>query len=98
MRLTQEQIQKIVQTVSRLTGNATEVFLFGSRLNDCAKGGDIDLLVETDAPLTLIGRAQIKLALESDLGLPVDIIAQTRNVAPTPFQTIARARAIQLAA
>lgn len=97
MRLTQEQIQKIVQTVSRLTGSGAEVFLFGSRLDDCARGGDIDLLVETDTPLTLIGRARIKLALESDLGLPVDIIAQTRNAVSTPFQTIARARAIRLA-
>lgn len=98
MRLTQEQMQKIVQTVSRLTGSGGEVFLFGSRLDDRARGGDIDLLVETDTPLTLIGRAQIKLALESDLGLPVDIIAQTRNAVPTPFQTIARARAIRLGA
>lgn len=97
MRLTQEQIQKIIQTVSSLTESAAEVFLFGSRLDDRAKGGDIDLLVETDTPLTLIGRARIKLALESDLGLPVDIIAQTRNVVPTPFQAIARARAVRLA-
>lgn len=38
MRLTQEQTQRIIQTVFRLTGEGAEVYLFGSRLNDKAKG------------------------------------------------------------
>lgn len=57
MRLTQEQIRRITQTVSRLAGGTAEVFLFGSRLDDRARGGDVDILIETDAPLTLIERA-----------------------------------------
>ena len=98
MRLTQEQIQSITQTVFRLTGKGAEVYLFGSRLDDKAKGGDVDLFIETGTPLTLIQRAQIKLELESQLELPVDIVSQTRNTAPTPFQVIARAGAARLGA
>lgn len=98
MRLTQEQIQSITQTVFRLTGKGVEVYLFGSRLNDKAKGGDVDLLIETNTPLTLIQRARLKLELESQLGLPVDIVSQTRNAAPTPFQTIVREGAALLRA
>lgn len=98
MRLTQEQIRRITQTVSRLAGGTADVFLFGSRLDDRARGGDVDILIETDAPLTLIERAQIKMELEAGLGLPVDIVARARSAPPTPFHTIARAKAARLEA
>lgn len=96
MRLTQQQTLLITQAIIRLAGEHARIFLFGSRLNDKAKGGDVDLLIETVAPLSLIARAKIKLQLESELGLPVDVIAQTLGVAPTPFQTIARKHAFRL--
>jgi len=50
MSLTTQQVDLITQTVSRLAGTGTEVYLFGSRLNDHTKGGDIDLLIESDTP------------------------------------------------
>jgi predicted nucleotidyltransferase len=56
----------------------------------------VDILIETEIPLSLIERAKIKLHLESELGMPVDVIAQTRGVVPTPFQTIARKNALRL--
>lgn len=96
MRLTQEQTLLITQAIFCLAGEDARVFLFGSRLNDNAKGGDVDLLVETVTPLSLISRAKIKLQLETDLGLSVDVIAQTLGVAPTPFQAIARKHAFRL--
>lgn len=96
MRLTPSQIHAITQTVSRLTGGTAEVFLFGSRLDDRARGGDIDLLIETSTPLALVERARIKMELESLVSLPVDIVSQVRNSASTPFQRIARANAVRL--
>ena len=54
MRLTTEQVALITQTVTHLTDTGTLVYLFGSRLNDHAKGGDIDLLIESETPLSLI--------------------------------------------
>ena len=53
----------------------------------------MDLLVGTGTPLTLIQRARLKMELETRLGLPVDIVTQARDAAPTPFQAIARAGA-----
>lgn len=41
MRLAAEQIRLIPQTVSRWAGDGANVYLFGSRLNDKAKGGDV---------------------------------------------------------
>ena len=97
LRLTSTQIQAIIKTLARLADETAEVFLFGSRLNDQARGGDVDLLIETNTPLTLIERAQLKI-VEDLVGLPVDIIVQTRNAMPTPFQRIARANAVKLEA
>lgn len=96
MRLTQEQICLITDIVSRRAGGQAAVYLFGSRADDNARGGDVDLLIETDAPLSLIDRAEIKMELETLLGLPVDILSQVRSAEPTPFQRIARAGAARL--
>ncbi len=96
MRLTKQQINTITQTVTRLAGTGAAVYLFGSRLNDHAKGGDIDLFIESDTPLSLIHRAKIKMELESQLGLPVDIVSKSRSAAATPFQIIAQSNSAQL--
>ncbi|MCD6430888.1 MAG: nucleotidyltransferase domain-containing protein [Deltaproteobacteria bacterium] len=48
MRLTNEQILTIKTIILRNFGSAAKLILFGSRLDDSKKGGDIDLLVETD--------------------------------------------------
>lgn len=96
MRLSTEQTRQITRTVSQLTGGSADVYVFGSRLDDTARGGDIDLLLESAAPLGLIQRARIKMELEAQLGLPVDIIEHVRDTPATPFQSLARARATRL--
>jgi len=96
MRLTPEQILSILTTVNHWAGEAAAVYLFGSRANDQAKGGDVDLLIETVVPLTLLDRARIKLNLETNLGLPVDIVVKPRNDTGSPFQRIARSKAVRL--
>lgn len=46
MRLSTEQVQLIARTVAELAGADATVRVFGSRLDDTARGGDIDLLLE----------------------------------------------------
>ncbi|MBI1195421.1 MAG: nucleotidyltransferase domain-containing protein [Gammaproteobacteria bacterium] len=96
MRLTREQIQKILAVTYRYLDDRGEVFLFGSRLDDQARGGDVDLLIESDRHLSLLERGRIKLDLEADLGLPVDIVVYERGHSATPFQVLARANAERL--
>jgi predicted nucleotidyltransferase len=96
MRLSVAQTRQITHTVRQLTGGTAEVYLFGSRLDDNARGGDVDLLIESAAPLGLLQRARIKMELEAKLGLSVDIVEHERDTPATPFQMLARARATRL--
>jgi uncharacterized protein len=45
MRLSTDQIQAIRHAATATFGDDTAVWLFGSRVDDTKKGGDIDLLV-----------------------------------------------------
>lgn len=91
MRLTKQQQTIIRQTVASIAGANARIIMFGSRLDDNARGGDLDLLVECDDLLSLMQRSRIKLVLESALVMPVDIIAIKRGLQPTAFQRIALA-------
>lgn len=89
MRLTPKQIETIKQTVQNIVGREARAILFGSRLRDEVKGGDVDLLIQSEQAIGLLQRARIKLALEQALVLPVDVIAHQPGLSPTPFQQIA---------
>jgi predicted nucleotidyltransferase len=49
MRLTPSQEQITKSTVDRVLGTENRVWLFGSRVDDELRGGDIDLFIETEA-------------------------------------------------
>ncbi|WP_234271147.1 nucleotidyltransferase domain-containing protein [Billgrantia ethanolica] len=89
MRLTHEQVHIILTTVHDIVGGDVEVRLFGSRLDDNRKGGDLDLLLISSTPLPRLSLAEIKCKLEERLYLPVDILAYSRDKQPSPFQAIA---------
>jgi predicted nucleotidyltransferase len=70
MRLSPQQAQKIVEATTELAGPGASVLLFGSRLDDAIRGGDIDLLVQcpepVDSPVLLA--ADIEARLQVALG------------------------------
>ena len=96
MRLTSQQIHNIIQLVSAFAGDMAAAYIFGSRLNEQARGGDVDILILMDRRPSRIERGKVKMELEQVLGLPVDIVIQVRNTEATPFQTIAREHATRL--
>ncbi len=51
MRLTPHEVRIIRETTREVFGPDASVRLFGSRTDDQARGGDIDLLVESEAPI-----------------------------------------------
>jgi len=96
MRLTKNQQTKIVSTVRNVAGQSARIFLYGSRLDDLAKGGDVDILVESRPELSLLQRAKIKQVLEQELALPVDVVACEANGINRPFVGVVRQKAILL--
>jgi len=95
MRLTPAQIQTIQSTAYAVLGDGARVWLFGSRLDDSRKGGDVDLLIEAQPEPGLLQRARIKNRLEEQLGLPVDIVTRTPHQA-SAFARMAQAQGVAL--
>jgi predicted nucleotidyltransferase len=89
MRLNRAQLETILSSVLEFIGEDSEVRVFGSRLDDARRGGDLDLLLISHTRIPLLVRAELKQALESRLHLPVDILNYSRDTKPTPFQAIA---------
>ena len=84
MRITEKQIEAIKELVSRHFGSNAKVILFGSRVDDSARGGDIDLYVETNLPSEKMLKAEMALyaGLQRRLGeRRIDIIVH-RDEAP----------------
>jgi len=67
MRLTEQQVSTIIGTAQAVAGANSSVWLYGSRLDDLRRGGDIDLMVESIPPVSLRHRARIKIELEAKL-------------------------------
>lgn len=92
MRLTQRQATEIVQLTRQLTGLPVEVRVFGSRLNDRAKGGDLDLMVELPEPeanpALLAARLSAKVSRLMD-GRKVDVLLSAPNLMRLPIHEIA---------
>lgn len=96
MRLNRQQIATVLSIAHEVMGDDATVTIFGSRLDDSRRGGDLDVLVETAQRPPLLQRAELKLRLETALDMPVDIVARGRDAVPTPFQALAMARAMRL--
>jgi predicted nucleotidyltransferase len=93
MRLSTTQTRLILHCIRQQFGADASVMLFGSRLDDAACGGDVDLLVESATHPTLHQRALVTMTLEKALELPVDIVTLQRGTPGSAFARIARSRA-----
>ena len=94
MRLTPAQIDTIQSTVQTVFGEGAQVTLFGSRVHDDLKGGDIDLYVET-AVLDLMKKIRCKVSLQDQLDMPVDLIVKPYGD-NSPIALIAKQEGIRL--
>ncbi len=93
MRLSLKERQLIKQSIYQLDPNAT-IYLFGSRVDDNKKGGDIDLLV-LSAHLSFTEQRQIKIRLYELIGeQKIDLIIATE--ASDPFVQLVLEEAVLL--
>lgn len=96
MRLSSSQVEAIKQETEHFFGAQAEVWLFGSRVDDAAKGGDIDLYVETDAAEVALPAARARGELADRLGRYVDLVVNN-HTKDEPIFHIAKAQGVRLA-
>lgn len=48
MRLEKKYLELFIDTAGQIFGSGVKLYLFGSRVDDTKRGGDIDLYLETD--------------------------------------------------
>ena len=89
MRLSADQISKLRNTVTSLFNDVTEIRVFGSRLDASRKGGDLDLVVESEQRHCILDKVDLKMALERVLGLPMDLLLVNRNGTKSVFERLA---------
>jgi predicted nucleotidyltransferase len=88
IRLSQQTQQIIRDTVREVFGVEANVKLFGSRINEDARGGDIDLLVELPSVTADIERKTMQLIARLQLRIgdqPIDVLVLDPS---TPRQSI----------
>lgn len=92
MRLSRAQSETIVTIIRQRLGSDARVQVFGSMTNDRARGGDVDLLVNSSEHVDLTERARLGLMLEQALGLPVDLVFVEEGKPLGSFERLAAAR------
>ena len=106
MRLTPQQQRELHTALRRRFGTAARLWVFGSRTDDQARGGDYDLMVQTDDADA--GRlVDAKLAFLADLhatpsfdGERLDVLlyAPALDPQPSPIHQLALAGGVELTA
>ncbi len=95
MRLTSAQVELLKNKIRAYIPEA-QIYLFGSRIDDTQKGGDIDLLVLADRRLSFDEKFAVKLAFYQQFGeQKIDIISFSRND-ETTFKQITLLNAVLL--
>jgi predicted nucleotidyltransferase len=75
---------------------AAEIYLFGSRTDDFAKGGDIDLLVLSDS-LDFRDVLQLRTRILDRIGWQqLDLLVKRRNQASDPISVMAQETGVRL--
>lgn len=88
MRLSDFEISAIKQTAREVFAPETEVFLFGSRLHDDKKGGDIDLYIKTTNN-DFRHKIQFLVLLEQKIGeQKIDVVLATDEKNPIEQQAM----------
>lgn len=99
MRLTPEQAETIRRATAEIFGPAARVRLFGSRLDDAARGGDIDLLVECDQPVADLAHKRVQLVARLQLRLgdqPIDVLVSAPGAPQGPVHAAAARLGVRL--
>ena len=99
MRIADQQRQAIRQAVTEIFGENAVVIVFGSRVDDSLKGGDVDLLVELptaiENPAWLAAKLSAKVS-RLMAGRHVDVLLSAPNLLQLPIHQQAKLTGVRL--
>jgi predicted nucleotidyltransferase len=95
MRLSKEELLAIKGVLSKFDPSG-KVYLFGSRVDNLRKGGDIDLLFETDRTLSAKEELQAQYQLELACDVRIDLLVKQKDAPTEPIHTIALTNGVAL--
>ena len=100
MRLNPRELERIVETLMPVLRDmqGVQVWLFGSQLNDSARGGDVDVLVQADEQPEMLRQRLLgwESELEEALDMPVDLVVHSRRQPPSAVVRHALATGLRL--
>ena len=99
MRLTKQQIEAIHSATREVFGPTARVKLFGSRVDDDAKGGDIDLLIECPEPIENAGVFAARLAAKIQMKIgerKIDVLYVWPGMKRLPVHRVALEQGVEL--
>ena len=99
MRLAHNQALLIRNLAAQLAGDSARIWLFGSRVRDDARGGDVDLLLELDTPVAEPAQLAASLASRVSRGMDgrrVDVLIKAPNLMYLPIHSVALAEGVRL--
>jgi predicted nucleotidyltransferase len=99
MRLTPQTREIIRTTTQEVFGAGARVRLFGSRIDDSQRGGDIDLLVELPSRLADSQKRSLTLAARLQMRLgdqPIDILVLDPDTVLQPIHRVAVATGVAI--
>jgi len=99
MRLTTEQQTQIKTTVAAMFSGPVDIYLFGSRVDDSRRGGDIDIMVKTPVevaePAMLMARISARLSILFG-GIKVDVLLHAPSLLEQPIHRVALREGVRL--
>lgn len=92
MRISDEAAKQAVGIISTQFGNDAKVWLFGSRVDDQKRGGDVDIFIESTSN-DVMQKIKCKSALMDLFDLKVDLVI---GLGDKPIHRIAKSTGIRL--
>ncbi len=97
MRLSDLEKRVLIEQAKKYFGNNAKVYLFGSRIYDDKKGGDIDILIETDKDIEKLAELKFLTSFRRlTADRKVDLIVKTPSSQFKPIQETAKNEGILL--
>jgi len=97
MRLNTQEKNKLILYAKHYFGEDIHLYLFGSRVDDSKKGGDIDLFLETQESISLKTQLEFLVAIYKDITQrKIDLVIKNSESEDLPIYITAKKTGILL--